>query len=133
EIYAQPPSLLRRLRIPMQFIRPMVNRDNLRDYSYASDQWLIFPYDDKGTPTLCVELQQFLLPRKELLGIRTQFHKNQLEAGLQCFEYREFHRKGGTKVIGYPEITSHNHFIFSSASRVYVQTAPVLRLPALAP
>lgn len=133
EIYAQPLSFLRKLRIPTQFIRPMVNGDNLRDYFYASDQWLIFPYDEKNTPTLCIELEQFLLPRKDFLSVRTQFHKTQLEAGLQWFEYREFHRKGATKVIGYPEITTHNHFIFSSTSRVFVQTAPVIRLPALAP
>jgi hypothetical protein len=129
EIYANPPDFIRRIGIPIKFVLPMVNGDDLRNFVFSSKQYLLWPYDTKANPNLSGEAKNFLKPWKEFLSIRSQFHRTQLEAGLEWFEFREYHRKGNNPpTIGYPEIVTHGHFVLGDAPVTYVQTAPVIKI-----
>lgn len=128
DIYLIPPYLARRFRIPASQLKPLVVGEEVRDYQFRSDWLALWPYDEKARPDLSPQVESYLTPFRSHLEIRSQFHKTQLEAGLEWFEYREYHREGLGLRIAYPQITTHNHFLLSLSPKVFNEKAPLLHL-----
>jgi PLD-like domain len=75
------------------------------------------------------EVQDYLKPFRAFLEVRSQFKKTQLEAGLEWFEFREYHRRALQRQLTYADIGTHLHILFSEGDRVFNQHAPVIELP----
>jgi hypothetical protein len=130
DIFGNTPDVFRRAEINTAFLSAMVNGDDIRNYAQSVNQYILRPYDPSGKPILDRSLRKYLTLWKEFLSVRSQFHKTQIEAGLEWFEYREYHRKGNRPPsIGYPEISTHSHFMVFKHPVLFVQTAPVIKLP----
>ncbi|MCI0348964.1 MAG: hypothetical protein L0Z53_06020 [Acidobacteriales bacterium] len=128
DIYGQPPDVFRRMQIEQRQMLQMLNGDDIRNYMATTPLYLLWPYSAKARPQLESTTKDFLKPWKDFLSERSQFHKTQLEAGLEWYEYREYHRKGvKPPSIGYPEIATHSHFLTTNHAVAFVQTAPVVR------
>ena len=133
EIYGQTQDVFRRLGIPPKHILPMFNGDDIRNFSFDAPLSLLWPYDVKAKPILHHAVASFLVPWKLFLSERSQFHKTQIEAGLEWFEFREYHRKGHSPLtIAFPEIVTHSHFLVIDTPAAFVQTAPVVKMPPMA-
>jgi len=128
DIYLVPAHLIRRYRIPSSNLRRLAIGEDLRDYQFRTDWFALWPYDENVKPSLCTELEAYLSPFRPHLEIRSQFHQTQLEAGLQWFEYREYHHEGLGLRIAYPEVATHNHFLLTKPPMVFNQKTPLLHL-----
>jgi type I restriction-modification system DNA methylase subunit len=132
DIYFLPPHLPRRFQIPAEHLKPLVVGEEVRDYEFRSDWLALWPYDEKCRPAISPEVENYLLPFRPYLEVRSQFHKTQLEAGLHWYEYREYHREGLGLRLAYPQITTHNHFKLSLSPKVFNEKTPLLHLAVLA-
>jgi hypothetical protein len=128
DIYFVPPHLARRFHIPTNHLKRLVVGEEVRDYEFRSEWLALWPYDGKARPAICDEVERYLSPFRTHLEVRSQFHQTQLEAGLEWFEYREYHREGLGLRIAYPQITTHNHFQISLSPRVFNEKTPLLHL-----
>jgi len=128
DVYFVPPHLARRFRMPVMHLKRLVVGEEVRDYQFHSEWLAVWPYNAKARPQICPELEDYLQQFRAHLEVRSQFHKTQLEAGLEWFEYREYHREGLGLRIAYPQITTHNHFQLSLSAKVFNEKTPLLHL-----
>lgn len=121
----------RRMRIPSDHVRPLVEGDAVRDFSLAPEM-AIWPYSPvtleaaADKPTL-----RALWPNRRLLEERVAFGKSQIERGLNWFEYSMFftERYRVPLSIAFAEVATHNHFVLERGGKVFKQTAPIIKLP----
>ena len=124
-------DFLRRLDIPPRFSKPLLAGELLRNHQPDLTAFTLWPYDtDSVKPKLDASVRNYLRPFRSFLEIRSQFHKTQLEAGLEWFEFREYHKRALKKQITYADISTHFHAIASPGNSVFNQHAPVIELPS---
>ncbi|SEU47432.1 BREX-2 system adenine-specific DNA-methyltransferase PglX [Nonomuraea wenchangensis] len=122
---------LNRHRIPRHLQRPLVEGSEVRDYLTGSPVVSLWPY---GEADLCAETsphtEQFLWPYRVLLRNRVAFGATQLERGLKWFEYSMFFKKRYQVPlsIAFPFVSTHNHFVLDRGEKVFIRTAPVIKL-----
>ncbi|QVL48757.1 MAG: BREX-2 system adenine-specific DNA-methyltransferase PglX [Thiocapsa sp.] len=77
-------------------------------------------------------MSHFLWPLKTQLSQRVAYGLSQLERGLQWFEYSMFfpQRFRNPRSITFAFVATHNHFVLDRGSKVFKQSAPVIKLPA---
>jgi hypothetical protein len=121
---------LRRAGVPIQFVKHLLVGEMLRNFEADQTAYTLWPYVGKDAkPKLDSCLDRVLSPFRSYLEVRFQFRKTQLEAGLQWFEFREYHRRALRPQLTYADIATHLHFIVSGGNRVFNQHAPVVELP----
>ncbi|MEV5554911.1 BREX-2 system adenine-specific DNA-methyltransferase PglX [Nonomuraea wenchangensis] len=122
---------LHRHRIPRDLQRPLVEGSEVRDYLTWSPVVSLWPY---GEGDLRAETspytEQFLWPYRVLLRSRVAFGMTQLERGLAWFEYSMFFKKRYQVPlsIAFPFVSTHNHFVLDRGGKVFIRTAPVIKL-----
>ncbi len=130
DIYYLSADTLRRLGIQPRFAKPLLVGELLRNYEPDLTALTVWPYEGaEAKPSLHAAVAAYLKPFRSFLEIRSQFKKTQLEAGLEWFEFREYHRRAMTKQITYADISTHLHAVLSEGDRVFNQHAPVIELP----
>jgi hypothetical protein len=123
DIYYVPDYMMRRSSIEPQFLKPLIYGELVRNWQFDRCYHALWPYDANGNPKLSARLKAILEPHQKLLEGRSQFSKTTLEAGLQWFEYREYHVRGLRPQIVYADIATHNHFTISLNSSTMNQHA----------
>ncbi|MFF8614573.1 BREX-2 system adenine-specific DNA-methyltransferase PglX [Streptomyces sp. NPDC015350] len=122
---------LRRHGIPGEFQRTLLESENLRDYGYAEPVIGLWPYSDKtlearATPSI----ERFLWPARVILRERIAYGKDQLERGLQWFEYSMFfpgkYETPLSLALGF--FGTHNHFTLDRGGNIFNRSAPVIKL-----
>jgi type I restriction-modification system DNA methylase subunit len=113
DIYYVPDHLSRRLRIEQEYLKPLIYGELVRDWQFDRGSHALWPYDLKGRPKLSKRMEHALSPHKDLLERRSQFSKTTLEAGLEWFQYREYHVRGLQPQFVYADLATHNHFTIS--------------------
>ena len=94
----------------------------------------LFPYDDALKPipeNARSALIRFLWPYRSLLWLRREPNGNHREIGLTWYEWSRFQRERFRKPlsIAFAEVATHNHFVLDRGSKIFKQTAPVIKLP----
>lgn len=133
DIYYLNPGALRRLSINADFAKPLLVGELVRNYEPDLSSYTLWPYAGaKVEPSLSLAVKDYLKPFRAFLEVRSQFKKTQLEAGLEWFEFREYHRRALQRQLTYADISTHIHVVLSEGGRVFNQHAPVIELPTSA-
>jgi hypothetical protein len=133
DVYVRPSRALSRFGVRLS--RPLVLGDQLRDWVYAGDDVVLFPYDNEfnalnveGTPNL----YRLMWPYRTNLSNNIMFGgRTKVQDGLK---WSEFGRLTSSKLrvplsIAFAEIATHNHFVLDRGQKVFNRTAPVIKLP----
>jgi hypothetical protein len=131
EAYMIGESALRRHGISRTHQRPLVEGGEVRDFAVISPTMSLWPYREADlTPDAPVEVERLLWPARRYLVGRVAFGKSQLQRGLQWFEYSMFFKRryAAAESIAFPFVSTHNHFVLNRGKRVFIRTAPVIKL-----
>ncbi len=103
----------------------------LRDWSRSVDEVALFPYGQDGRAALSSQLQRLIWPYRPIMLVRAGLSGTQVERGLQWYEFSDFkaHRWQSSLKIAFPFVATGNHFVLERQGAVYIQTAPVIKLP----
>ncbi|GAA2246350.1 DNA methylase [Streptomyces ruber] len=124
---------LRRHDIPTPQQRQLVEGEQVRDYLVNDSTQSLWPYDEDDLVAVAPEaVERLLWPSRVFLRDRVAFGKTQLERGLEWFEYSMFFKKRyNTRFsIAFPFVATHNHFALNRHKKVFIRTAPVIKLQA---
>lgn len=134
DIFLLPSEAADRHRIPRACVREMVVGDSLRDWTASQCEVAVFPYDAEFTPVpedASSALFRYLWPARTVLANNKMFGgQTKVEAGLRWYE---FGRLTADKLrtplsIAFAFVATHNHFVLDRGSKVFKQTAPVIKL-----
>ena len=132
DVYLLDRSTLRRWDLPDSFHRQVVTGDRVRDWR-ADESSGMWPYDaDTLEASKDQRIAQVLWPWRKQLSVRVAFGKTQLERGLPWTAYSMFFQKrfAPRLKIAYAFVATHNHFILDRRKSVFIQSAPLIKLPA---
>jgi len=130
EVFFVRGDLLRRFDIPPAHVKHLLVGELIRNYECDHDSLVLWNYaGDRALPKLCSGAKNYLAPYREFLEDRSQFHTTQLEAGLEWFEFREYHRRALRRQITYAFVATHIHAFVSDGDRVFNQAAPIVEIP----
>ncbi|UQB70653.1 BREX-2 system adenine-specific DNA-methyltransferase PglX [Rhodococcus ruber] len=116
-------------------VRDMVVGDELRDWSQAPHEQVIWPYDSDFQSVDLADLPstaKFMWPFRNQLSQNKMFGgKTKVQTGLKWYE---FGRMTAAKLRTPPSITfafvaTHNHFVLDRGGKVFNRSAPVIKLP----
>jgi len=126
---------LRRARIPDKYCRPLLDGENLRDWSFRTEEVGLWPYKlETLQPTSTGDIIRFLWSYRKQLQNRTAFGKTQIERGLPWTAYSMFfYKRFGGRTIAFSFVSTHNHFILDRNDRVFNRTAPIIKFPTNTP
>jgi len=135
DVFVQPTSFFLR-RNGLQFARPCIRGDGVRDWTSQYDEAIFFPYDERIEQWSTVPDHA---PLRWLWACRTTLWSRSVfggqtyrEAGRPWWDYHQFprDRARAERLIAFGEIATHNHFVFDHGGKVFNRTAPVIKLPA---
>jgi hypothetical protein len=132
EVFIQPGSLLRQLRIEASLVRPAFHGDSIRNYAFCYDDHAICPYDRTYR---VIDLESFPQTRAFLSSFReclenvVVFGKLKKETDLQWYEYTDPYPQKNREptFLAFPFISTHCHFTLNTVGGVFVRTAPVVQ------
>lgn len=132
ESFAFQPNCPRMQLLPKALKREVVVGPAIRDWCIEIDDVSLFPYDETLSLIDLPEIRHWLWPLRSTLESRQDFgNKTYREAGRPFWEYHQIpvQRNLASSCIAYAAIASHNHFAFSTARRIFRETAPMIVLP----
>jgi len=138
ELFAQSLEVLRRRRCERERVQPFGIGEEVRDWSIAPRAAVIFPYDGQIETVALARMpliNRFLWPyRGELENRKVYGGHTYREAGKPWHEYGQIpvERAKIPRSFVFAEIASHSHFVFDRGGTVFNQTAPVVKLTAVA-
>ena len=106
-----------------------VPSDSLRDYEIGTET-RFWPYDERLEVSERAKSSRWLWPfRRSILGY-VMFGKTRTERGLAWCEYGMLAKAKlrEPRSLAFPEVASHNHFVFDRTGLIFKQTAPVVKL-----
>ena len=128
DIYILSADALRRFRTEHDSTRGLLVGEMLRNYEADRSHWILWPFDGaKAKPRLTPPVLEYLTPFRNFLEVRSQFKKTQLEARLEWFEFREYHRRALAPCLTYAKISTHIHVYYSEGATVCNEHAPVIK------
>jgi len=135
EVMLAPEAAFRRQRVEVQFRRPLIVGDLVRDWDLTPTDEVLFPYLDDGvTPLdLAPRTAAWLWSCRTTLGNRATFGKSTyFDEGRPWWAWHQvaLRRVSTPLTITFAEIATHNHFVLDRGGKVFKQTAPVIKLPA---
>ncbi|MEU9822870.1 BREX-2 system adenine-specific DNA-methyltransferase PglX [Pseudonocardia alni] len=128
-------AVLDRLGVHKERRRELVPGDANRNWRISGAVDSLWPYSSQDyssvedQPTL-----RFLWRYRTQLANRIAFGKSQLERGKRWFEYSMFFadRYRIPLTIAFSFVATHNHFALERGSRVFIRTAPIIKLSSKA-
>lgn len=134
EAYVLPGHYLRRLGVPTDSLRPYATGEDVRNWSAAPSNFILFPYDINMQPLpepLPPGMRAHLSPFREILEncvISGSIKKK--ETNLKWFEYRRLARaKFGVPLnIVNPHIATHCHFVVTDHVIAFKEKAIAIAL-----
>jgi hypothetical protein len=110
---------------------PLVVGEDVRDFTIKPSTWALFPYDrSTAAPltTLSVPLIKHFWAYRTVLRLRLDYGHTPEQRGLLWYEHSMFfpNRFSRALCITFPEVATHNHFVFDRGGKVFKQTAPVI-------
>ena len=133
EAYLVSEEVARRARIESKFIKSVVTGDVVRHWFISDSIGSIWPYDETSLETLGSEaIFRFLWNYRTNLRERVAYDQSQIDRGLTWYEYSMFFRNRYRVPLSivFAFVATHNHFVLDRGRNVFVQSAPVIKLPA---
>ena len=132
DAYLVSEEVARRARIESKFIRPVVTGDVVRHWFISDPIGSIWPYNETSLETLGSEaIFRFLWNYRTNLSKRVAYGQSQIGRGLKWYEYSMFFRDRYRVPLSivFAFVATHNHFVLDRGRNVFVQSAPVIKLP----
>ena len=126
-------EVARRQGIGADHIRLLTAGEDVRDWTINESVGSIWPYDSRTLKTIAdTSTLRFLWPWRSPLSSRVAYGRSQIERGLQWHEYSMFFRQRFRKPlsISFADVATHNHFVLDRGGKVFMRTAPVIKLRA---
>ena len=135
EVFAAGASAFPRRGFPIEFIRPFVVGDSVRDWGISAEEHAFVPYESNLTPIRLDENSRWaraLWPMRAVLeGVVTFGGRTRKQCGDQWWTwYRWIPSKYRSEYsITFSEVATHNHFALAKGSVAFKNSAPVIKLP----
>ena len=132
EAYILGEAAIRRVGISTALMKPLVDGESVRDWSTVGATASIWPYDQTTLDAFATPaLERYLWPLRPGLSTRVAYGKTQIERGLKWFEYSMFfkNRFATPLSITFAFVSTHNHFVLDHGGKVFIQSAPIIKLP----
>lgn len=131
EIYVIEPDLARRQQIPPKFLRAYTTGEDIRDWEYDSPAVAIWPYIKHQEPAKFNKSDgayRWLLQFKDHLSHRIAFGQTPEQRGLAWYDYSivVWSKQGKSRLLAYPNIATHAHFVLDTHQTLFKEKAPVL-------
>lgn len=120
-----------RQNILRRHVQRFVAGEEVRDWSFGSLPHVLWPYSpDTLEAEADKELTKYLWPLRPYLSDRVAYGKSQIERGLEWWEYSMFFedRFRAPYLITFAFVSTHNHFVLNRDSKVFHQSAPIVKL-----
>ena len=135
EVFSSPRGACRLRSLPGHLRRPIVEGDQVRDWSLSWRTEVLFPYN--AAIDLCDEppVRTWLWSWRTTLLARKDFSKRTYaECGRPYWEYHQIPiDRNRTKLsISFACVSTHNQFVFDRGDKVFNRHAPVVKLPSTA-
>lgn len=116
--------------------RPFVLGDAVRDWTVELADLVVFPYLQTGHNFIPASIEsgswydRGTWFNRTLLRTRVMFGKTPEQHGHRWDQYMQFikGRVAAEYLITFAEVASHNHFVLDRGSKIFKQTAPVIKL-----
>ncbi|WP_097880355.1 BREX-2 system adenine-specific DNA-methyltransferase PglX [Streptomyces sp. st140] len=116
------------------FIKPIGVGDEVRDFTLASGDWIIHPYDSERS-TVQVEsmphIARILWPNRTELGLRSTFSGRSYFADSRpWWEWHQLPRDAGAHAwsLNFAFVATHNHVVLDRSGSAFTRTTPVIKL-----
>ncbi|MFK4511796.1 BREX-2 system adenine-specific DNA-methyltransferase PglX [Bradyrhizobium daqingense] len=133
--YLMPLQAALRHGVSREFIKPMIEGEDVRDYRVVASSNAIWPYEAETlTAKPSQAISRLLWPLRTGLSKRVAYGQSQLDRGLKWFEYSMFFKSRFLTplTITFGEVATHNHFALDRGGKIFNRTAPVIKLDATA-
>ncbi|MFE2496151.1 BREX-2 system adenine-specific DNA-methyltransferase PglX [Streptomyces scopuliridis] len=119
----------------IEYSRPMVTGDVIRDYRLAPAFDAVWTYDSEFNVLpldRIPSIKQYLRPYWATISRRRRFGTPMLQRGLTWYEWQELYpaKLRTPLTITFSFVATHNHFVLDRGGKVFKQTAPVIKLSA---
>jgi hypothetical protein len=135
DVFCQPHDVLVRARIEVEHTRPFGIGEDIRDWSAAPGDWVIFPYSSSielAPASAMPHAVRFMWPFREALYARKVFGGSDYRtAGRSWYEFGQIpaERFRTPLSIAFAFVATHNHFVLDRGGKVFKQSAPIIKLP----
>ncbi|XZE35696.1 BREX-2 system adenine-specific DNA-methyltransferase PglX [Pirellulaceae bacterium SH501] len=132
EAFSVPRECTAKLSCDVDFIRPLMEGELVRDWGLDWNLVTLFPYDSNITLTHSPKVLNYLWPWRTLLSSRPDFSKRTYaQAGRPHWEYHQIpkDRYKSPLSITFAAVATHNHFVLDRGGKVFKQSAPIIKLP----
>ena len=136
EVYVLPPDVVRRMDIPIEYVKSYATGEDIRDWAVRSADLILFPYDSRLDPIkepLPEALRAYLRPFKDgLENVIISGSTKKKETRLKWFEYRRLARRKFSRPenILTPQVATHAHFVVADHTIAFKEKAPAIVLQA---
>ncbi len=125
-------------RASLRHWKPLADGEVIRDWTCETDLVTLWPntaFGDRLPPEQLAGHLQFLWTFRTPLKDRRAFSVPVEQKGIPWWCLRELYaaRLRTPLSIVFSEVATHNHFVLDRGGKVFKQTAPVIKLPALVP
>ena len=122
---------MRRLNVRPDLQRPMLAGTDVRDWQSDRTNFALCTYDKCGNAMADEPALRVLWPLKSFLLNRRALSGNQLEQGLEWWEYSQLNKRRycATNLLAFAFVATHNHFVLEKSGALYIRSAPVIKLP----
>jgi hypothetical protein len=124
-------AAIRRVGVSTSQIKTLIDGERVRDWSTDGATAILWPYDKLSLAAFAAPtLKKHLWPLRTGLSSRVAYGNTQIERGLEWFEYSMFFKnRFATKLsITFASVATHNHFVLERDYKVFIQSAPVIKL-----
>ncbi|MFZ3139093.1 BREX-2 system adenine-specific DNA-methyltransferase PglX [Polaromonas sp.] len=136
EVFLNPLKVFARKNVESSVLRGLVSGDELRDWSHSGSESALFPYSQEFGPLPLEQIPRshcFMWPFRTGMASSKMFGKQtKVEAGLKWWEYGRLtgHKLKTPLSIPFAFVSTHNHFVLDRGGKVFIQSAPLIKLPA---
>ena len=133
EAMIAPAATFHRHGVEQEFVRRLARGDEIRDWSIAEAESVIFPYRDEQLVPIesTTGLAMWLWPVRTVLGNRATFAKiTYFAEGRPWWEWHQvsLDRLRAPHTIAFAFVATHNHFALDASGLVFNRTAPIIKL-----
>lgn len=136
DAFVVPAAVVARRSLESEFVRPLVEGEQVRDWRCEAPLFAITPYGDEPDveplPSMRA-IARLLWRTRTVLGNRQTFGKRSyFQEGRSWWGWHQItpSRLRYELCISFAEVATHNHFVLDRGGKVFKQTAPVIKLPA---
>ncbi|MBR9910595.1 MAG: BREX-2 system adenine-specific DNA-methyltransferase PglX [Gammaproteobacteria bacterium] len=131
EIFGVPKARVLSCRFPSRN-RPLVEGEQVRDWSLNASTMVFFPYDLDINFSITFDQERYVWPLRTNLWARNTFgNMTYRAAGRHFAEYHQIPKERNKLhlSIAFAHVATHNHFVLDRGGKIFNRSAPIITLP----